>query len=77
MTNIEDIQILDDIDLEGVVGGTKKKVAKKKAKKKVAKKKVAKKKASSKGRAESNGGAFVLVSQNALDNAQGLTPAPL
>jgi hypothetical protein len=43
MKEIDGIQILDDIELEEVVGGTKKVAAKKKvAKKKVAKKKVAK-----------------------------------
>ena len=34
MTKINDIQILDDIELEGVVGGAKKKVTKKAAVKK-------------------------------------------
>ena len=44
MAIIDDIQILDDIELEDVVGGhrVKKKVAKKKAKKKVKKRKAKK-----------------------------------
>jgi hypothetical protein len=69
MTHIEDIQILDDVDLEGIVGGTAKK---KKAKKKVAKKKAAKK--SSKVLAVSNGGSMVSVPAHAVENANGLTP---
>jgi hypothetical protein len=68
MTHIEDIQILDDVDLEGIVGGT----TKKKAKKKVAKKKKAKK--VYKVSAVSNGGSEVSVPAHAVENANGLTP---
>ena len=72
MSKMDDIQILDDIELEDVVGGTKNKNA---TKKKVAKKKVAKKKAARKRvMAVSNGGAIVSVPQNAVDNGNGLDP---
>ena len=69
MMIIDEIQILDDIELDDIVGGQ--------AKKKVAKKKTPAKKPAKKRHpkvpATSNGGSSVVVDAHALKNAQGLT----
>jgi len=64
MKKIDGIQVLDDIELEKVVGGA--------AKKKVAKKKAAKKK-HVKVTATSNGGSTVEVPSHVPGKANGLT----
>ena len=64
MSKVDEIQILDDIELEDIVGGNKKKKAKKKVTKKKAKRRVY---------ATSTGGATVLVPSNAVENGNGLT----